>query len=174
MTLASIHPLSADTRRATSLLFVCMGNICRSPLAEGIFAHLVNENKSTSRYHLDSAGVGDWHAGQAADPRSLAVAKKHGINLTCRARQVVSEDFGTFDWILAMDKQNRRDLLSLASEGHAGKIRLMREFDSEGGNGAEVPDPYYGGPQGFDRVFAMLHRSCIRLYALLEQGGGRL
>jgi protein-tyrosine phosphatase len=157
----------------THLLFVCMGNICRSPLAEGIFSHLVRERGKDFRYRLDSAGIGDWHAGQAADPRSQAVAKKHGIILAGRARQIAAEDFAAFDWILAMDKQNRRDLLALAPEDQAGKIRLIREFDADGGPEAEVPDPYYGGQQGFDRVFSMLQRSCLRLFELLE-GGGRL
>jgi protein-tyrosine phosphatase len=159
----------------TRLLFVCMGNICRSPLAEGIFAHVTRERNEHSRYRIDSAGIGDWHQGELADPRSQTVARKHGIELTSRARQVIApDDFKNFDLLLAMDRQNQRDLISLAPKENQNKIRLMREFDPEGGVDAEVPDPYYGGALGFDRVFAMLHRSCLRLFELLEQGGGRL
>lgn len=152
------------------ILFVCMGNICRSPLAEGIFAHLAKEHGKRT-YTLDSAGIGDWHVGHEADPRSQAVALKHGIELACRARQVASpEDFENFDLLLAMDRQNFRDLMNLSPPEHQGKIRLMREFDPEGGMDHEVPDPYYGGPKGFDSMYAMLHRSCLNLLNLLEQG----
>ncbi len=159
----------------TQLLFVCMGNICRSPLAEGIFAHLVKERGKEKLYRLDSAGIGDWHAGEAPDPRSQNVAKKHGIELVCRARQVRAPgDFSEFDLLLAMDRQNRGDLLALSPPEHSGKIRLMRSFDAEADIDAEVPDPYYGGAQGFERVFAMLHRSCLGLLERLDRGGDRL
>ncbi len=155
------------------LLFVCMGNICRSPLAEGIFAHLAHGRGRADFYRLDSAGIGDWHVGQPADPRSCAVAEKHGITLTSRARQIQApEDFEKFAWLFAMDRENLRDLQSLSSPRHFGKIRLIRGFDPEGGAEAEVPDPYYGGPRGFDQVYAMLERSCRGLLERLEGGGG--
>jgi protein-tyrosine phosphatase len=156
----------------TRLLFVCMGNICRSPLAEGIFLHLAGERGILDRYRVDSAGIGDWHVGHAPDPRSQAVARKNGFSLNCVARQVVTpDDFETFDWLLAMDAQNFRDLYSLSPAEHQGKIRLIRHFDPEAGKNAEVPDPYYGGPRGFDHVFDMLLRSCRGLLDALEQGG---
>ena len=155
------------------ILFVCMGNICRSPVAEGIFLHLVKERGWQDRFEVDSAGIGDWHVGHDADSRSQAVALKHGIVLTCRARQVASpEDFENFDLLLAMDRQNFRDLIHLSPPEHHGKIRLMREFDPEGGADHEVPDPYYGGPKGFETMYVMLHRSCLRLLELLKQGSG--
>ncbi len=153
------------------LLFVCMGNICRSPLAEGIFLHLAKERGWQERFEVDSAGIGDWHVGHAPDPRSYAVALQNGIELVCRARQVESpEDFENFDLLLAMDRQNYRDLISLSPPEHHGKIKLMRSFDPEGDLDSEVPDPYYGGPKGFDQVYEMLHRSCAKLLNLLEQG----
>ena len=151
-----------------------MGNICRSPLAEGIFSQAVREQRRDAAYRIDSAGIGDWHVGQPADPRSAEVARRHGIALSGRARQVKApQDFERFDFIFAMDGQNLRDLQTL-SPGHAEKIRLIRSFDPQGGDGAEVPDPYYGGKSGFENVFDMLDRSCRNLLAALEQSGGRL
>jgi protein-tyrosine phosphatase len=156
------------------LLFVCMGNICRSPLAEGLFLHLAQKRGLADRFEVDSCGIGDWHIGHAPDPRSQAVANKNGVKLLCRARQVDRhEDFETFDLILAMDRANLRDLRELSPEEHHRKIRLMREWDSEaeGEEKPEVPDPYYGGPQGFEDMYAMLHRSCEALLDELEALG---
>jgi protein-tyrosine phosphatase len=156
------------------ILFVCMGNICRSPLAEGLFLHLARERGLSDRFEVDSCGIGDWHVGHDPDPRSQAVANKNGITLQCRARQVETpDDFETFDLILAMDRSNRRDLRELSPEEHHGKIHLMREWDPDAGTGdegegPEVPDPYYGGPQGFEDMYAMLRRSCERLLDELE------
>jgi protein-tyrosine phosphatase len=158
------------------ILFVCMGNICRSPLAEGIFLHLARERGLSDRFEVDSCGIGDWHVGHAPDPRSQAVAGKNGITLQCRARRVEApDDFDNFDLILAMDRSNRRDLCALSPDEHHGKIRLMREWDpvagesAEDADGPEVPDPYYGGPQGFEDMYAMLRRSCERLLGELEE-----
>ena len=147
-------------------LFVCMGNICRSPLAEGIFLHHVE--KRGLNYRADSAGLGNWHLGEPADPRSIAVAKKHDMKLVSRARQVSPHDFSRFNLLLAMDKQNQTDLFALCDPEHRNKIRLMREFDPEGGTEAEVPDPYYGDAAGFERVFTMLNRSCLGLLEFLS------
>ncbi len=147
-----------------------MGNICRSPLAEGIFLHLAKERGTSASYEVDSAGIGDWHLGHAPDPRSQADAEEHGIRLVCRARQVETpEDFENFDLLLAMDRQNQRDLLNLSPPEFHGKIRLMREFDPEGDSDSEVPDPYYGGSKGFDDMYVMLRRSCARLLDHLEK-----
>ena len=155
------------------LLFVCMGNICRSPLAEGVFLHLAKERNLSEKFEVDSAGVGDWHVGHAPDPRSQAVANKHGIELMCRARQVETpEDFENFDLILAMDRTNFRDLLSLSPSEYHHKIRLMRDYDSSAMEDREVPDPYYGGPGGFDNVYDMLQRACSGLLEELAASGG--
>lgn len=182
MNTASDFPVTtpgADARRTETqplkLLFVCMGNICRSPLAEGLFLHLAAERGLTDRFEVDSCGIGDWHVGHRADPRSQATANKHGITLYCTARQVEApEDFKNFDLILAMDHTNLRDLRELAPAEHHGKIHLMRGWDPEAGaedkNGAEVPDPYYGGPQGFEDMYSMLRRSCETLLDTLEKG----
>ena len=156
------NPGSA-TGRPTRVLFVCMGNICRSPVAEGIFLHLAKARGLSARFEVDSCGIGDWHIGHAADPRSQDVARRNGIELACTSRQIDrTRDFEYFDWILAMDRQNQRDLENLSPDEHLHKIHLMREFDPEANpkEGAEVPDPYYGGPQGFDSMYAMLLRSC--------------
>jgi protein-tyrosine phosphatase len=156
------------------ILFVCMGNICRSPLAEGLFLHLARARGILERFEVDSAGTGDWHVGHFADPRSQAVASRNGIKLLCRARQVETpDDLETFDLIVAMDRANRRDLRELSPEEHHGKIRLMREWDPEANEELpEVPDPYYGGPQGFENMYAMLRRSCERLLDELGAGDG--
>lgn len=150
------------------ILFVCLGNICRSPLAEGIFAHLVRERGLEGRYLADSAGTGDWHVGQPPDRRSIAVAQKRGVTLPSLCRQVRREDFQEFDLILAMDKRNRDDLHSLCPPAQRGKIRLMRDYEPAADRGADVPDPYYGGPYEFDNVYKMLDRCCARLLDTLE------
>lgn len=149
-----------------SVLFVCLGNICRSPLAEGIFEHLIQEEGLEDSFRVDSAGTGAYHAGEGPDPRSIAIAEEHGIPLTSVARQVRAEDFESFDIIVAMDRANVRSLEELRM-GRKGKGRLvmMRDFDPEG-PGGDVPDPYYGGADGFERVYQMLDRCCR---GLLEQ-----
>jgi len=150
------------------VLFVCLGNICRSPLAEGIFAHLVRERGLAERYLIDSAGTGDWHVGQPPDRRAISAAKQRGVALPSQGRQVRRSDFGEFDLIVAMDRNNRSDLEALAPAGQGGKIRLMRDFGSAEEKGADVPDPYYGGPYEFDAVYEMLRRCCERLLDQLE------
>lgn len=150
------------------VLFVCLGNICRSPLAEGVFRNLTQARGVASHYRVDSAGTGGWHAGEGPDARSVAVARKNGVALTGRARQIGSVDFEDFDHILAMDRQNLLDLRALTRGASGGAtLRLLRDFDSEPGDG-QVPDPYYGGPDGFDTVYAMVRRSCARLLDTLE------
>ena len=145
---------------STSVLFVCLGNICRSPLAEGLFIHLADRRGLLDRFRVDSAGTGGWHAGEKADPRSRAVAAKHGIELPSRARKIEPRSDRQFDLVIAMDAQNHRDLLELGFDD--GRVRLMREWD-EHAPGDDVPDPYYGGDDGFDRVYEMLLRSCEML-----------
>jgi protein-tyrosine phosphatase len=138
-----------------------MGNICRSPLAEGVFSHLAAQAGRAGDFEVDSCGTGGWHAGELADPRSRAVAQKHGITLRHRARQFERADFDKFDWILAMDRENQDDLLSFSNltPAQRKKVRLIREFDPQPGADLDVPDPYYGGPEGFDKVYQMIERS---------------
>ncbi len=150
------------------VLFVCLGNICRSPLAEGIFAHLVRERGLEGKYLADSAGTGNWHVGQPPDRRSIAVAKKRGVELPSLCRQVRKADFLDFDWIMAMDKSNQGDLQAMCPPAQRGKIKLMRDFEPAADQGADVPDPYYGGPYEFDSVYEMLLRCCTRLLETLE------
>lgn len=144
----------------TSVLFVCLGNICRSPLAEGVFRHLVTLRGLEARFHIDSAGTGAWHVGEPPDTRSVAVAADHGIDLAGTARQVTAEDLTRFDFIVAMDRDNLDALIELAEDvDGTGRIELMRAFDPEP-TGEDVPDPYYGGPGGFERVYQMIRRAC--------------
>ena len=147
--------------------FVCLGNICRSPTADGIMRHLVAQAGLARAIEVDSAGTGGWHEGEAADSRAQAVARERGYELTSRARKFTSADFARFDFILAMDGNNVRDLLALApSDVDALKINLFRAYDPEGvgpDGPADVPDPYYGGPRGFDEVFDICERTCATL-----------
>ncbi|MHA7775922.1 low molecular weight protein-tyrosine-phosphatase [Roseibium sp. M-1] len=134
-----------------SILFVCLGNICRSPLAEGVFRALVEESGLTGRFEIDSAGTGAWHQGNPPDPRSIDVAARHGIDISFqRARQVVAEDFHRFDTIVAMDRDNLSALRSKAGTAPAA-IRLLLNDPPR-----DVPDPYYGGPDGFEEVYRMI------------------
>ena len=144
-----------------SVLFVCLGNICRSPLGEGVLAHRLEEEDLSDRVRVDSAGTGAWHQGEPPDPRSTDVALRHGITLGGRARRVSVEDFHEFDYILAMDRSNLQDLRHLESQGEGGALlTLFREFDPQQDGDLDVPDPYYGGPDGFDLMFDMVDRTC--------------
>jgi protein-tyrosine phosphatase len=157
--------------RRVSVLFVCLGNICRSPTAEGVMRALVREAGMEQRIELDSAGTGGWHVGESPDARATDAARRRGIALEGAARKVRPRDFEEFDLILAMDAANLRDLQRLAPDERArGKVRLLREWGRAGSQASDgeldVPDPYYGGPEGFDRVLDLVHASCA---ALLEQ-----
>ncbi len=153
---------NSDSPR-TSVLFVCLGNICRSPLAEGVFQHLVEEAGLSERFEIDSAGTGSWHVGEPPDARATLVAGQHGVELVSRARQLTEEDLLHFDWIIAMDHENLRNIERMAdASGSDAEIHLLREFDADG-EGDEVPDPYYGGASGFENVYSMVQRSCQEL-----------
>lgn len=141
----------------TSVLFVCLGNICRSPLGHGIFDHLVKEQSLEDKFIIDSCGTGSWHHGEPPHIGSIEVARKNGISIEGqRARQIKKSDFENFNWILAMDSSNLKDIKSIAGET-ASRIHLLREFDPFEG-GLDVPDPYYTG--GFEGVFEIVERSC--------------
>ena len=156
-----------------SVLMVCLGNICRSPMAEGVFRHILATEGLQERIRVDSAGTGSWHVGESPDVRSVRTAAVHGVKLAGNARQVRPEDFRNFDYIVAMDLENLEALQDIRDGvGGDAALYLLREFDPNGGPGAEVPDPYYGGPRGFEDVYDMVDRSCRGLLAhiLDEQG----
>jgi protein-tyrosine phosphatase len=155
------------------ICFVCLGNICRSPTAEGIFRHLVRERGIEDGLVIDSAGTGGWHVGEPPDRRATAEAARRGIDLFGSARQFVADDFDRFDYVIAMDEMNSSDLVRLAPDAAArGKVRLLRSFDPESPDGAGVPDPYYGGARGFEDVFAICEAACRGLIAHLEAEHG--
>jgi protein-tyrosine phosphatase len=145
------------------ILFVCMGNICRSPTAEGVMRKMLRDGGLEDRIEIDSAGTGGWHAGSPPDERATAAARRRGIPLEGAARQVEPEDFERFDLIVAMDRSNLDDLQALAPDEEArDRVRLLREFDpaSAGAPDLDVPDPYYGGERGFDAVLDMVEAAC--------------
>ena len=155
------------SRDQTGVLFVCTGNICRSPLAEGIFRHRANQGGAVNQFRIDSAGTGDWHVGEAPDRRVQAVAAEHGLVLTGRARQVTERDLSTFDHLICMDESHRRQLLDWGAP--SGKLRLLLDVDATTAV-REVPDPYYGGPDGFETVYALIESACDALLAELLAG----
>jgi len=155
------------------ICFVCLGNICRSPTAEAVMRHLVEEAGLDDRIAIESAGTGDWHVGGARDRRSRAVGAARGIPLEGEAQQFTRSDFERFDHVLAMDRANRDELLRLArDERDRAKVRLLRSFEPGAPPDAEVPDPYYGGPRGFEEVFDICERACRGLLAHLERAHG--
>jgi protein-tyrosine phosphatase len=139
------------------VLFVCLGNICRSPIAEGVFQHMVNEKNI--EMVVDSAGTASYHLGELPDKRARQVCEERGIKLTHRARAFSKTDFDEFDYILAMDNQNLTNILKLKPAQSKATVQLMRDFDPKH-RGAEVPDPYYGEMDGFVEVFEMLEQCC--------------
>ena len=141
------------------VLFVCMGNICRSPTAEGVFRKLAAERAPGLRIEIDSAGTHDYHVGEAPDPRSVAAARRRGIDLAAlRARQVEDADFERFDLLVAMDRLNEAILVDRSPEDRRSRVRRMMEFAP--GRGLEdVPDPYYGGPLGFEHVLDLVEEA---------------
>jgi protein-tyrosine phosphatase len=148
-----------------AVCFVCLGNICRSPTAEGVFRKMVEVAGLKDEIEIDSAGTGSWHIGERADRRSRQVAAKRGYDLSSISRQFEARDFEVFDYVLAMDEQNLRDLSALRREAGRSldsppKLCLFREFDPTAVRGAGVPDPYYGGDRGFEDVLDMCERAC--------------
>ena len=137
------------------VLLVCLGNICRSPMAESVMRHYHAQTALTDRFIVDSAGTSGFHAGERADPRTLAVLARHGAPQPSRSRALTPEDFNSYDWIIGMDKANLRNMERLCPPGARARLGLMLEVTS----GAEVPDPYYGGAGGFDRVFDMIYEA---------------
>jgi protein-tyrosine phosphatase len=156
------------------ILFVCLGNICRSPTAEGVMRHVLREEGLEDRIEVDSAGTGGWHVGAPPDERATDAARKRSIVLEGAARKFAPVDFDEFDLILAMDEENRRDLLSLAPDDDTrAKVRLLREFDpaSDGDADLDVPDPYYGGDEGFEHVLDLVEAATRGLVDDLRASG---
>jgi protein-tyrosine-phosphatase len=137
------------------VLFVCLGNICRSPMAQGLFAHLAEQRGLAHRFEVDSAGTAAYHQGEPPDARTVAVLRGRGVALDHRARQVQADDFEAFDWVIAMDAANLRALRGRCPEPLRGRLHLAR--DPIGGG--DVDDPYYGGAEGFERNFEELTRA---------------
>lgn len=140
------------------ILFVCMGNICRSPTAEAVFRAKVADAGAADRFSIDSAGTFGYHTGNRADPRMRDHASRRGYNLTSIARQVEAADFDAFDLIVAMDRENLNDLTAQCPADHQSKLRLMMDFVPDMA-GTDVPDPYYGGPAGFERVLDLIEQA---------------
>lgn len=150
------------------ILFCCMGNICRSPTAEGVFRQVLAAQAPDLRIEIDSAGTHDYHVGAPPDRRAIAAAKRRGIDLSqLRARRVVVEDFDTYDLILAMDDDNLQELRRRAPASHHQRIRLMMEFAPHAAS-RHVPDPYYGGAQGFEEVLDLLEEAAQGLLVELR------
>ncbi|KAD5803362.1 hypothetical protein E3N88_14722 [Mikania micrantha] len=169
--MASTTQTDKITEKPFSVLFVCLGNICRSPAAEGVFTDLVKKRNVSSKFLIDSAGTINYHEGGPADSRMRAASKRRGIEITSISRPIRPSDFKDFDLILAMDKQNKEDILGAFDrwrfretlpEDASKKVKLMCSYCKKHDE-TEVPDPYYGGPQGFEKVLDLLEDACESL-----------
>ena len=148
------------------ILFVCLGNICRSPLGEGLLRHHAAERGLSHLIETASAGTGGWHHGDPPDHRSIAVARGYGVNISAqRARQLTADDFNSFDLIFAMDRSNLRDIVRRAPHNSSADIHLFMDF--VGSTSRDVPDPYYGDAGDFENVYAMLDEGCRKLLDIL-------
>jgi len=162
------EPLSEE-QTPVRVLFVCLGNICRSPTAEAVMHHHVTANGLGHAIEVDSAGTGGWHVGDEPDERARAEAARRGIEMRSRGRQVHLGDLEHFDLVLAMDESNLTDLRDMAvTDEQRAKIRRLREFDPAAGDDLDVPDPYYGGANGFADVFDLVDAACRGLLVELE------
>lgn len=147
------------------VLFVCLGNICRSPLAEGLFKKAVEEAGLSNRIEADSAGTSGWHIGDPPDHRTVENARKHGLELHHASRQFIKEDFDRFDYIAVADQSNYSDAVEMAgnNKSHYKKVLKIRKFDTEGDGQYDVPDPYYGNGNHFEHVYKVLTHSTAKL-----------
>lgn len=154
------------------ILFVCLGNICRSPLAEALFVHKINVRGLAEKFEADSCGTSNYNIGDGPDHRTVKNATRNGVPMNHVARQLTRADIIQYDRILVMDRQNLSNVLAVSDPEHHSKIMMMRSFDPEGEEG-EVPDPYYGGEQDFQEVFEILDRSVQGLIEALVNEEGR-
>ncbi len=166
----NVTPMPREIDRPVRVLFVCLGNICRSPLAEGMFRHLVEREGLDQYFDIDSAGTGPWHAGEPPDARMRATAKRRGLDIDYqRARQLQRNDLAWYDHVFVMDKHNLHDTLALDPDGdHGTRVRLFREFDPEPEH-YQVPDPYTGGQSGFDSVYDIVERTAQAILDRLKE-----
>lgn len=154
-------------RKKTSVLFVCLGNICRSPVAEAVFQELVQEQGMKELFEIDSAATSANHIGERADPRTRKNAQKNGVEITHRARQLHSSDFTRYDYILAMDQSNLKNILSVAPSNSTARIELFASFDPDE-QFTEVPDPYWGEEKHFQEVFQLCQRASQHFLTYLK------
>jgi len=154
------------------ILFVCMGNICRSPTAESVMRHLVEKHGLQDRILIDSAGTIGYHSGNPSDARTREAGERRGYVFEHRARQVTRSDFSEFDYIVAMDEENLEDLQRLAPRNSKSKVSLLLEHCTDAGC-REVPDPYYGGPQDFENVLDLVEKGCEALLARVRKQHGQ-
>ena len=154
-------------KKVSKIIFVCLGNICRSPMGEGAMKYLIEKSCLSRHYFIDSAGTSAFHEGNKADHRMRNVANSHDINLTSKARQFSKEDLNHFDFVIAMDESNYQNIAKLNPK-LASKIFMLREFDDEAYGDINVPDPYYGGLDGFEDVYQIVMRSCKNLLKKIE------
>lgn len=155
-----------------SLCFVCLGNICRSPTGEGVMLYLLEQRGLNEEVTVDSAGTAAYHVGEPADSRSAKHALRRGVRLPSRGRQFVESDFTRFDYVLAMDASNYASLKRLSAGRHDDKLHFLRDFDPDSPKGSCVPDPYYGGEQGFEHVLDLCFAACQGLLDRLESEHG--
>jgi low molecular weight protein-tyrosine phosphatase len=147
-----------------AILFVCLGNICRSPLAEGVFRQLARARGLADRFEIDSAGTSSYHEGEPPDARSATVARARGVELTGRSRALTPADLERFDFVITMDQEIQESVERMSRRnGSRATIQLLRAYDPEAGNNLDVPDPYFGGPRGFEQVHDLVERSCTSL-----------
>jgi protein-tyrosine phosphatase len=152
------------------LCFVCLGNICRSPIGEGVMRHLLHDAGLGDVVEVDSAGTAGYHAGEPPDARARAAGRRLGVEVSGRARQFKRTDFERFDYVLAMDRSNFEDLAELAGDSERRKrLHLLRSFDPASPAGASVPDPYYGGDEDFDDVVRICFAACAPLLEALRR-----
>ena len=152
-----------------TIMFVCHGNICRSPLAEGLFSHLAHQRDLQRKIRADSSGTTGYHQGELPDARMRSVAAAHGVTLTHRAQQFNDSHFNC-DLVLTMDSHNYRDVLALANPEAVRRVQMFRLYDPRRESSLEVPDPYYGGERGFEEVYQMVMRTCEVLIQRFESG----
>lgn len=158
-------------KKKLKVLFVCMGNICRSPSAEGVFNKIISEKQLKDRFLVDSAGTHAFHIGEAPDLRAQKSAKERDINLSkLRSRKVVMGDFEDFDYLLAMDQDNHANMMKVCPEEYQSKIKLFLDFVPEI-DMREVPDPYYGGAYGFERVLDLVEEASVGFIKKMEISG---